>query len=79
MIDWSKCPEVESVPGKLNGKLVFRHTRLPVAVLFGNLALGATVKDVVEWYDVDEAQLVAVLNFVAEELNKVEHAEVAAM
>ena len=77
MIDWAKCPEVESVPGKLSGKLVFKHTRLPVAVLFGNLAHGATVKDVVEWYEADEKQLVAVLNFLAEELNKIEHAEVA--
>ena len=77
MIDWSKCPEVESVPGKLGGKLVFKHTRLPLAVLFGNLAEGATVKDVVDWYDADEKQLVAVLNFLAQELNKIEQAEVA--
>jgi len=77
MIDWAKCPEVESVPGKLSGKPVFKHTRLPVAVLFGNLAHGATLKEIVEWYEVDEKQLVAVLNFLAEELNKIEHAEVA--
>ena len=77
MIDWSKCPEIECVPGKLGGKPVFKHTRLPVSVLFGNLAHGATVKDVVEWYDVDEKQLVAVLNVFAEELNKIERAEVA--
>jgi len=68
---------VESVPGKLGGKLLFKGTRLPVAVLFGNLALGATIKDVVDWYDVDERQMVAVLNFVAKELDKTEPAEVA--
>ena len=30
MTDWSKCPAVESVPGKVSGNWVFKGTRLPV-------------------------------------------------
>ena len=45
MTDWSKCPAVESVPGKVSGAWVFKDTRLPVSALFGNLAEGATVHD----------------------------------
>lgn len=79
MIDWNQCPEVESVPGKLGGKWVFKNSRLPISVLFGNLADGATVKDVVEWYDIDEKQLVAVLEFLTEQTDRIrDHAEAAA-
>jgi uncharacterized protein (DUF433 family) len=79
MIDWSQCPEVESVPGKLGGKWVFKNTRLPIAVLFGNLALGATVDEVVEWYPgVKKEQIVGVLEFLTNETNRIEHVEAAA-
>ena len=26
MVNWSNCPEVESVPGKVSGNWVFRNT-----------------------------------------------------
>lgn len=78
MIDWSRCPEVESDPEKLGGKWLFKHSRLPVSVLFGNLATGATLKEVSEWYDIEERQLVAVLEFVDTQLQHPAHAEAAA-
>ena len=31
ILDWSQCPAVESIPGKVSGTWVFRDTRLPVA------------------------------------------------
>ena len=70
MIDWSKCPAVESVPGRVSGAWVFTGTRLPVSALFGNLAEGATVQDFIEWFGgVDEAQVRAVLEFVVQDLD----------
>ena len=67
MIDWAKCPDVESRPGKLSGAWVFKGTRLPISALFENLASGATVQEFVEWYPgVEESQVVAVLKYVAE-------------
>lgn len=35
-LDWSQCPAVESIPGKVSGAWVFRGTRLPVSVIFEN-------------------------------------------
>ena len=32
-LDWSQCPAVESVPGKVSGAWVFRDTRLPLATI----------------------------------------------
>ena len=78
MIDWIQCPEVESDPEKLGGKWLFKNSRLPISVLFGNLADGATLKEVAEWYDIDEAQLVAVLEFAGVQLQQPAHALAAA-
>ena len=69
MTDWSKCPAVESVPGKVSGAWVFTGTRLPVSGLFENLESGATVKDYLEWFEgAEEWKVRAVLQYVADSL-----------
>ncbi|MBV8904003.1 MAG: DUF433 domain-containing protein [Acidobacteriia bacterium] len=35
-LDWSECPLVEIVPGKVSGAPLLRNTRLPVAAITGN-------------------------------------------
>ena len=44
-LDWSQCPAVESVPGRLSGAWVFRNTRMPVSAVFENLEAGATIDE----------------------------------
>ena len=69
MIDWSKCPGVEQIPGKVSGAWVFKDTRLPLYVLFDNLAGGATIYDFIEWFGgVEESEVSAVLEFASQEL-----------
>ena len=61
------CPDEARVKG--GGNWVFRGTRLPVYSLFENLAGGATIYDFMEWFDgVDESNVKAVLEFVAQDL-----------
>jgi uncharacterized protein (DUF433 family) len=67
-LDWSQCPAVESVPGKVSGAWVFRGTRMPVATVFENLEAGASIDDIVEWFDVTREQVTEVLNFAARSL-----------
>ena len=67
-LDWSRCPAVESVPGKVSGAWVFKNTRMPVSVVFENLEAGATVNEVVEWFDVTPEQVKEVLDFAARSL-----------
>ncbi len=76
MTDWSNCPAVESVPGKVSGNWVFKGTRLPVYALFENLEAGATIYDFIEWFGgVDESEVKAVLEHVVQDLRaKVAHA-----
>ena len=68
-LDWSKCPVVESVPGRLSGAWVFRDTRMPVSAVFENLEAGATIEEIIEQFDVTREQINAVLEFVARSLD----------
>ena len=67
-LDWSHCPAVESVPGKLSGAWVFRGTRMPVATIFENLEDGLTIDEIIEQFDVTREQIAAVLEFAARSL-----------
>ena len=66
-LDWSQCPAVESIPGKVSGSWLFKDTRLPVATVFENLE-DLSIEEVMQQYDVTREQIEAVLQFVAESL-----------
>lgn len=66
MLDWSQCPDVESVPGKVSGAWVLRGTRMPVSVILDNVEAGADVDQIMEWFDgLDRTQVSAILDFAA--------------
>ena len=64
-VDWSKCPAVESIPGKVSGAWIFRGTRTPVSVVFENLQ-DMSVDELVEEFGVTREQVETVLGFVAQ-------------
>jgi len=64
-LDWSQCPAVESVPGRLSGAWVFRDTRMPVSAVFQNLEAGATIDEIAEWFHIPKGQVIEVLEFAA--------------
>ena len=66
-LDWSQCPAVESIPGRVSGAWVFKDTRMPVATVFENLE-DMSVEEVMEQFDVTREQIEAVLEFVAQSL-----------
>jgi uncharacterized protein (DUF433 family) len=68
-LDWSACPAVESVPGKMSGAWVFTDTRTPVSVVFENLEDGLTIDEVIEQFPVTREQIKAVLEFAARSLD----------
>ena len=70
-LDWSQCSAVESVPGKLSGAWVLKGTRMPVSAIFENIEAGASVVDILEWFDgLDRDQVKAVIAFAARSLEK---------
>jgi uncharacterized protein (DUF433 family) len=64
MIDWSECPAVERIQGKVSGAWLFKNSRVPVTALFENIEGGATVQEFLEWFPgVTRAQVEAVLEY----------------
>ena len=70
MIDWSQCPAVESLPGKVSGAWVLKGTRTPVKVIFENLEAGMSIEEVMEQFPVTREQIDSLMAFVAKSLDK---------
>ena len=51
VLDWSQCPAVESVSGKVGGAWLFKGTRPPVATVIENLE-DLSIEEVIEQFDV---------------------------
>lgn len=69
VLNWSECPAVESVPGKVSGSWVFRGTRIPVSAIFENLEDGLTINEIVQMFDgLRTEQVKSVLDFAAHSL-----------
>ncbi len=69
-LDWSQCPAVESIPGKVSGAWVLKGTRMPVQTIFENLEAGLSAKEITEVFDVTEREVKAVLHFASQSLEK---------
>ena len=67
-LEWSQCPAVERIPGKVSGAWVFKGTRTPVALVFENLEDGMTIDELIEQFPVTRDQIRAVLEFAARSL-----------
>ena len=69
VLDWSQCPAVERVPGKVSGAWVVRGTRMPVSAIFENLEAGANIDDILQWFDgLNREQIKAIIDFAARSL-----------
>lgn len=65
-LDWSHCDAVESVPDKVSGAWVLRGTRMPVSAIVENIEAGASIDDIMNWFDgLDREQVRAVIEFAA--------------
>ncbi|MGB7845697.1 MAG: DUF433 domain-containing protein [Candidatus Acidiferrum sp.] len=61
------------MPGKVSGAWVFRGTRMPVATVFENLEAGASIEEIMEWFDLTRELVTAVLDFAARNLETPVH------
>ena len=69
-LDWSQCPVVESIPGKVSGAWVLKGTRTPVRVLFENLEAGMSIDEVIEQFPVTRKEIDSLMAFVARSLDR---------
>ena len=45
-VDWSKCEDVESVPGKVSGAWVIKGTRVPAQAIVDNARAGCSAEEI---------------------------------
>ena len=63
-LDWSQCPAVESVPGKVSGAWIFRGTRVPVSAILEKLKT-SSIEEILENFHVTREQVQTVFDFAA--------------
>jgi uncharacterized protein (DUF433 family) len=63
-VDWSKCEDVESVPGRLSGTWVVKGSRVPAQAVVDNARAGCTVEEIAtEIFELPLARVKGVLRF----------------
>ena len=46
MIDWSKCQDIERIPGKVSGAWLVKGTHIPVQAVLDNAEDGYTAEEI---------------------------------
>jgi uncharacterized protein (DUF433 family) len=62
-IDWSECPIVESVPGRMNGKPVVKGTRMPADGVVENFETGSPVSEIAWNFGLKEEDIRTILKY----------------
>ena len=63
LCEWDKCEYVSTDPKVLSGKWVFSKSRLPIHLLFKELAFGGTLQSFCKTYSYEQTPAKAVLTF----------------
>ena len=70
-LSWEDCPGVARNPRRLGGVWTFGNTRLTLYIVFQNLASGATIEEVAQWFEgITEQQFKEVLAHLARMLEQ---------
>lgn len=64
-IDWSKCPVLESIAGKVSGAWVFKGTRVPVWAVMDSLKDLPASRIAEDYPSITPAQVEQLLDFIA--------------
>ncbi len=62
-MDWSGCPVVEVVPGKVSGAPILRHSRVTADAVLESFELGESVDDIAYSFDLKPDDIRAVLAY----------------
>ncbi len=66
VIDWTDCPLVEINPRKVSGTPILKGTRMPADAILQNHASGLPAEEIAEVFELPEASVRALLNYVAD-------------
>ncbi len=64
-MDWTDCPVVEVVPGKVSGVPLLKCTRLPADTILENYLGGSPVEEIAENFDTPVQTVREILSYAA--------------
>ena len=64
-MDWSECPIVEVVPGKVSGKPILKHSRVTADAVLESYDLGESVDDIAYSFTLNPDDIRTVLAYAA--------------
>ncbi len=62
-MDWSGCPYVEVIPGKVSGVPLVRNSRVQADSVLENYESGESVEDIADNFELDPEEIRAVLAY----------------
>ena len=65
VVDWTNCPLVEVVPGKVSGVPLLKGTRLPADTVLSNFEAGSPVDEIADNFDMPEQAIRDLLHYAA--------------
>ncbi len=65
VIDWSDCPLVEVIPGKVSGVPLLKGTRLPANTILENYEGGSAVEEISDNFDTPVQTVREILSYAA--------------
>jgi uncharacterized protein (DUF433 family) len=65
VMDWSGCPLVEVVPGKVSGVPILKGTRMPADAIMENFADGLPAEEIAEVFELPADSVRALLSYAA--------------
>ncbi len=66
IMDWSDCPLVEVIPGKVSGVPLLKDTRLPADTVLSNFESGSPVDEIADNFDMPEQTIRDLLIYAAD-------------
>ena len=64
-MDWTDCPEVETIPRKVSGVPLLKGTRLPADTVLSNFEAGSPVDEIADNFDMPEQTIRDLLLYAA--------------
>jgi uncharacterized protein (DUF433 family) len=64
-MDWTDCPEVETVPGKVSGVPILKHSRMPADAILENYVDGMGADEIAEVFQLPVEGVRRLLAFAA--------------
>ncbi len=64
--DWTECPLVEVIPGKVSGVPLVKGTRMPADGIVSNFQTGSPVEEIAENFDISQDSIRALLSYAAQ-------------